>query len=159
MSFKHCQLIQKEADINQRIPLSLRLHILRCQACRMDYRRLKNVQKHTLGTSLLSAPQSTDDIMKNIPLRDYSVAPRQISDIVWLLTGLPLFVGGIVLPNSGAFLWAQLMFGSHYQIITFMIFGILITAYSILFVISHYHFFSQHFHPDIGEQGSSHQHT
>ncbi len=145
MIYKKCDTQWKEFDVYGHMPVRLYLHMLVCRECRAEYRRLRKLLKKTSGKSPYTTEKSAQLILGRLRDRKYSLSNNPVSDVTWLLCGVVLVLGGVIFPYLGGYMWARVMLGIRYEVVTFMIFGILISVYTVLFVISHYRLFMHYF--------------
>ncbi|MFW6365056.1 MAG: hypothetical protein ACOC2H_01125, partial [Spirochaetota bacterium] len=107
-----------------------RIHLVFCPRCARSVRAEKKLLEKTISSSPYRTSVQKDVFMKRIPHWNHRKPQQSVSDVTWLFCGIFLLSGGIILPFSGGYDWAQIMFGSRYEIVTFMTFGILITVYA-----------------------------
>lgn len=138
MRYKTKTCTQCAGDPNRRLTLGEALHLLICSPCRQHYREMRLLVQRLAQEAPYTAHHAADDIMRAVPEHHYACIPQAVSDLAWLVCGVLLLFGGILLPFTGGYGWAQLMVGAHYGIITSILFGLLITVYAVLFVLSHY---------------------
>lgn len=146
-------------DKDERVPLSLTIHLLVCPECRATVRYLTRAEK------LLSQPLETNyaiPLDENVPINVVSLALSQISAaglmypvIVpeeyqvslfrWLVSGVALAAGFTILPFSSLGAWSRFVYGNAFFIPFYIVCGVTITVYCGMFVGTNIDFFVKKF--------------
>jgi len=131
-------------DKNERVPVSLTVHLLFCPVCRTGVRHLAHAEE-TLSSILEPVPtvRSGDPVVAAALSRiaaaglvypSVPVTVRSVSLLRWLLAGLALIAGFAVVPFSTIGSWSSQTFGPSFLVPFYLLCGIAVTAYCGLFV-------------------------
>ncbi len=126
-----------ELDDYSRVPLLLRLHALRCPACRAEMDRLaKTFAEIACADSCGNKYDAADAIMTRIRLSGVSYGKR-VPMYNWIGVGI-LMVGGMFLLNfSDSLMWLKSQFGGTIEVPLNLVMGVAITLYAAAFVATH----------------------
>lgn len=131
-------------DKNERVPLSLTVHLLFCPVCRTGVRHLSHAEE-TLSSILEPAPavRSEDPVVAAALSRiaaaglvypSVPVTVHSVSLVRWLLAGVALIAGFAVVPFSTIGSWSSQTFGPSFLVPFYLLCGVAVTAYCGLFV-------------------------
>lgn len=146
-------------DKNERVPLSITMHLFVCPECRAAVRYLTRAEK------LLSQPLETGyaiPLDQNASVNAVSLALSQISTsglaypvkvpeeyhvslFRWLVSGVALAAGFTILPFSSLGAWSRLVYGNAFFVPFYIVCGVTITVYCGMFVGTNIDFFVKKF--------------
>ncbi|HKL85932.1 MAG TPA: hypothetical protein VJ861_06345 [Treponemataceae bacterium] len=145
-----------ELDKNERVPLGVTLHLLRCPVCRTSVRALTRSEVF-LASSLeessvdfkvedpivaeaLTRIKATGFLWEAPPVQD-----KHVSLFRWIVSGLVLGGGFALVPSSSIGIWSQGVFGTSFSIPFYLMCGMAITTWCGMFVGSNIDFFVKKF--------------
>ena len=113
-------------DKNERIPIKITLHLLKCKKCRSQVHYLTLSEKYA-AEKLQYRPLT--QMLENIPIKPVSMAK-------WIVSGILMIIMMVIF---GLFL--NRIDRAGFSIIFNLIFGLLVTAYCAIFVGTNIDFF------------------
>lgn len=132
-------------DKHQRVPLSVTFHLLQCKKCRTQVRLMSDVEKKLAEPLCVEIPLS-DEKLKQILLKiDPSFKAETACPVSlgkWVITGMCLMLAVLLFavcdynPDSVKFVSSAV----------YLVFGVSITIYCTLFIISNMDFFVKKIH-------------
>lgn len=142
-------------DKNERVPLLITLHLLRCPSCRTGVRLMTRSEKILATPITAEQPVCTDDpIIAEALARiaasglNYTIIEKpehQVSLFRWMISGIALVAGFAVVPTSTIGIWSSQYFGATFMIPFYLICGLTITAYCGMFIGTNIDFFVKKF--------------
>ena len=144
-------------DKDERIPLSVTLHLVVCPVCRTGIRKLSRAEKllaSPFATSSIAAPAVSDPVVAAAMARiissglaypDVHADEQQISLFRWFAAGIVLAAGFAVIPFTSIGAWSKLVFGTSFSVPFYLLCGIAVTVYCGLFVGTNIDFFVKKF--------------
>jgi hypothetical protein len=129
---------------NQGLPIDMVVHARTCPACSRELERLGR------ALSCYRLPDATpmvDLVPRVSALLPYVPAPRRsVSMRDWLLVGLLIVISMVMVPMLGDFRALRAVYGPGFTLPVFLTYGVAITLYAGLFIISHLEDFSKRLH-------------
>ena len=116
-----------ELDKDERIPLYITLHLLRCSACRTQVRYL------TIAQKLISIPETAKNNEKEVK---YFENPNPVTMTKWIISGALLLLSVLlfaIVTKAFANAWLSIAF--------YIVFGLSVSAYCAIFVAHNLDFF------------------
>jgi len=145
-------------DKNERVPLSLTLHLLFCSSCRNGVRYMTRSEEILAKPLSSTLPSNSDDpvialVLERITAaglsytQSASVPPEeyQVSLFRWLVSGFALIVGFAVIPFTSIGVWSNVELGNAFSVPFYILCGVAITAYCGLFIGTNIDFFVKKF--------------
>lgn len=147
-------------DKNQRVPLSVTLHLLACPECRTSVRKLTRAER--LLAQPLTVPESGESaasasvdpslvaMLSRISAAGLEYPPlcpaeHSVSLYRWLVSGIALIAGFAIIPFSAIGAWTGVTFGNSFLVPFYILCGVAITGYCGLFVGTNIDFFVKKF--------------
>jgi len=131
-------------DKNERVPLSLTLHLLVCPVCRTGVRHLTRAEIILAASLSPQKPLRNEDPVVAASLAMIAAAglaypavedeDEQVSLSRWLVSGIALAASFAIIPFSSIGAWSQTVFGNSFSVPFYISCGVIITAYFGLFV-------------------------
>jgi hypothetical protein len=164
-------------DKNERVPLSVSLHLIGCPACRTGVRSLTRAElllahplsvrpdasAHATATHATAANVASGD--ENAMIRaameriassglsypDIRDSRGRVSMTRWVVAGCALVAGFAIMPASSMGEWSRLVFGDAYYLPFSILCGVAVTVFGGLFIGSNIDFFVKKFgfHPSV----------
>jgi hypothetical protein len=168
-----------EMDKNERVPLSVTLHLFGCPACRTGVRSLTRAEHllahplsvrsdahfsaHATATHATAARDASggDNAMiraameriatSGLSYPDIRDSQGRVSMTRWVVAGCALFAGFAIMPATSMGEWSRLVFGDAYYLPFSILCGVAVTVFGGLFIGSYIDFFVKKFgfHPSI----------
>ncbi|WP_156144673.1 hypothetical protein [Treponema phagedenis] len=136
-------------DKYERVPIGITLHLLRCRSCRETVKKLSKVYTQHRKKEKNPSPELVEDIMQNIyQLSEKPVQTETLSDakiLLWMLTGLLIVIGFIILPFTEIGQWGINHLGIAFIIPFALICAISVSAFYAVFVGKNIDFFVKQF--------------
>jgi hypothetical protein len=143
MNCERCMERYLETDNRRPLPLIARWHLAKCPACRAEIARAQLARDRVRAALPEAGLDRTDAIMASVRL-----APRPRREVgirEWLISLLAILVSMAIAPLGANFAWVKELFGSGYLLPFYLVFGIALTVYCVLFIGSHLDSFSERF--------------
>ena len=129
---------------NQRLPIDMVVHARTCPDCE---RELETLGKALSCYRLPDATPMVDLVPRVSALLPYVPAPRRsVSMRDWLLVGLLIVISMVMVPMLGDFRALRAVYGTGFTLPVFLTYGVAITLYAGLFIMSHLDDFSRRLH-------------
>lgn len=141
-----CERFREQLDglDNQRLPIDMVVHARTCPDCA---RELETLSAALSCYRLPDATPSVDLVPRIAALLPYLPAPRRsVSMRDWLLVGLLIVISMVMVPMLGDFRALRAVYGNGFTVPVFLTYGVAITLYAGLFIMSHLEDFSRRLH-------------
>lgn len=139
MNFKNCSHITNyylKKDNDQKVSLKIRIHLLFCSKCRKEFK----VFISTINSFAESAPFSPNiDLSDQIMTKINTMPVNYHHDIPiwqWILPGLFITLGTFTISLTDTMIWIKNNFGSSFEVPLNIVFGLIISIYPIVVVLS-----------------------
>lgn len=129
---------------NQRLPLDMVVHARTCPDCARELAMLGRA----IASYRVSDEQATGELASRVSaLLPFVPAPRRVVSMRdWLLVGLLIVISMVMAPLLGDFRALRAAYGTGFTFSVFLTYGVAITLYACLFIISHLDDFSRRLH-------------
>jgi hypothetical protein len=143
-------------DKDERIPLSVTLHLLVCPVCRTGVRKLTRAEK-VLAAPLVPvlAKDSVSDpvvaaamariVSSGLVYQPVQDEECQITLVRWFIAGVALAAGFAVIPFTSVGEWSKFVFGTSFSVPFYLLCGIAVAVYGGLFIGTNIDFFVKKF--------------
>lgn len=141
-----CQRFLEQLDglDNRRLPLEMVVHARTCPACA---RQLEILGRAIAVYRQPDEPIAVDLVPRVSALLPYLPAPRRVVSMRdWLLVGLLIAISMVMVPLLGDFRALRAAYGPGFTLPVFLTYGVAMTLYAGLFIISHLDDFSRRLH-------------
>lgn len=126
---RYCSL-----DADEIVPLGVRLHLFRCPRCSREAQLLDRELLRIKDEFLFQMEHDASDaIMRHVYLSPVRYS-RHVSSFKWLITGLILFAGMMLMPFSQSLSWLNDFYGGRLLFPLHLIMGFLISIYAVIMV-------------------------
>lgn len=117
-----------------RIPEALASHIEECQTCARAY----NTMKKSLELLSMPFPRPSVDLLPAIMavIPEMEAPRRAISFRSWILAGVFMMFGMLILPLLSDFTSLNTLYGDGFSLAVALVLGMVISVYGLIFVLS-----------------------
>lgn len=125
-------------DKNQKLPLSLSLHLLKCKNCRKIIRSLTKAEKIAAEPLKIKSPTNSQEITQIVQQIDPNYNPKKskISFTTWIFVGI-ILIASMILAN----ILTKSISTSFLSFVTVMSFVLLFCLYFFAFILANQEFF------------------
>lgn len=129
---------------NQRLPLDMVVHARNCPDCARELAMLGRA----IASYRVPDEQANGELLSRVSaLLPFVPAPRRVVSMRdWLLVGLLIVISMVMVPLLGDFRALRAAYGTGFTLPVFLTYGVAITLYAGLFIISHLDDFSRRLH-------------
>ena len=125
-------------DNTKALPFLMRMHMPFCPKCREEIRYMQTVfQSLKKSTPFEMQKDLNDVVMQGIRISNNNIYDTSISPFRWLTTGLLIFVGIFFISFSESHIWLQGHFGPSLDLPLYIVLGMIISIYFLIFVGTH----------------------
>lgn len=124
-------------DVDERLPLRVRIHMLFCPACRHEVQYMEEKLVNFEGTFPFSMEHDASDAIMQMVRMSPVQYRREVSSFKWLFSGFIIFASIMLLPFSKSLSWLNDYFGRQLMLPLHIVMGIAITIYAVLYVGTH----------------------
>mgnify|MGYP006282294063 CR=1 FL=1 len=132
MMDRYCQL-----DVDERLPLRYRVHMLFCSRCRHEVQYMEEKLVRFEGDFPFSMQNDASDTVMQLVRMSPVQYRKEVSSFKWLASGFVIFASIMLLPFSKSLSWLNDYFGGQLLFPLHVVMGILISVYAVLYVGTH----------------------
>ncbi len=145
MSTLHCEKTMNsflELDKNERLPLSVTLHLLTCKKCRTEVRMLTLAEKKSSQPFTVSAPFTEQTLLHIMKQVDPTFSPKKwtihpVTFKRWIFSGVFM----ILMMLSFRWITGSMLDKTSLMVAFYSVFGSIVTVYCAVFIGSNLDFF------------------
>ncbi len=129
-----------EIEDPSHIPFLIRFHMAFCRECRIEILRLKNLFVSLLNESSYEAEYSMTSSIMHLINNERNLNVKKISVFKWVTIGSVIYLSIVLINYSESFLCVKKELGSFYTISMSIVMGLLLSAYSVIFIGCNYEY-------------------
>lgn len=126
---------------NEAMSIDMIVHVRSCEACSNEYECLRSALSLYQQPGVAESPDLVPGIMAMLPL--LSPPRRAVSMRNWIMSGSILVASIIFVPLLSDYRTLKTVYGAGFTLPLALMFGVVVTLYSGLFVMSHLDEFSR----------------
>jgi hypothetical protein len=135
MKCERCMDLYIESDNGEELPFFARLHVSNCEDCLGEIARLEAARRGLLSSLPEPTEYNSAQIMAAVLKAERPHKEVRLRE--WIVSFLVILLSMALAPLGSDFLWAKSLFGSNYLLPFSLFFGVALTVYCVLFIVSH----------------------
>jgi hypothetical protein len=118
----------------RRLPVMLKLHLLRCPRCKKETRHISAVVGSTYNNTAFVIPRDIQSSVMTQVIHSGVRYGNAVSDFNWVLAGCVIFSSAFLLTYSYPVAWLESAMGDSLTLPLGIFFGAAITLYATIFI-------------------------
>ncbi len=126
-----------QLDVDDGVPMSIRIHMLMCPGCRKEVQFIEKQLVSLEGDfPYIMEHDAADTVMQLVRMSSVQYR-KEVSSFNWILSGFIIFSGILLLPFNKSLSWLNDYYGGQLLFPLHVVMGILISIYAVLYVGTH----------------------
>jgi hypothetical protein len=148
LKYGQCEFVQNKLiglESLSRIPFLVRVHLFFCPECRKEAERMFSLLDDMRSFEPLPEDfDISDRVMEAILALSPAVEAKNVSMAKWIGVGFIILISMVLVRFSKTYLWVSAAYGNNFEVSVYIVFGIVLTVYTALFIGSHLEEFSHY---------------